>query len=137
MRVSNSAALTAVLALAPSSRHAPAAPPGVVAVAAEAAYLPTSDGYSSGSCLGGRFLVDRPPGSPTAPTCAGGVKFWKSISLNVPPTCVAGRRLAVGRLSFESSFDADAYDFAVSSPEHLAGDPFFSAGGVGVDWDGR
>lgn len=116
MRVSNNAAaLTAVLTLASSSQSTAA---GEASANPAAAYLPASAaGYSAGSCLGERYRASNPPESTsTPPTCAGSSKdkFWKSISLNVPSTCIAGRRLAVEGLSFESSFDADAYDFAVS-----------------------
>ena len=115
MRVSNNAAaLTAVLTLASSSQSTAA---GEASANPAAAYLPASAaGYSAGSCLGERYRASNPPESTSTPTCAGSSKgkFWKSISLNVPSTCIAGRRLAVEGLSFESSFDADAYDFAVS-----------------------
>ena len=147
MRVSNNAAaLTAVLTLASSSRSTAA---GEVSANPAATYLPTSAGYSAGSCLGDRYRASNPPESTSTPTCAGSSedKFWKSISLNVPSTCIAGRRLAVEGLSFESSFDADAYDFAVSwssqvGPGVRSGPAEFlccstDRGGCGcVDWDG-
>ena len=41
-------------------------------------------------------------------------KFWTQISLKAEATCVEGKMLTVEDLEFESLFDMDARDFAVS-----------------------
>ncbi len=41
-------------------------------------------------------------------------KFWTQLALKTPATCVEGHTLKVEDLGFESLFDMDARDFAVS-----------------------
>ena len=77
-----------------------------------------TDGFSSGTCLNERFQITNPGSiltcNPTFTHGGGMGKFWTQIALKAPATCVEGRTLTVEGLEFESLFDMDARDFAVS-----------------------
>lgn len=106
MRVSN-AALLAVLTLV--SRLTSTSAGRYSDTTTETTYFP-SEGFSTGLCLNDLYQAYHPE---STLTCTGN-KFWKTISLKAPPSCVEGQRLTVEELSFESEFVNDAYDFAVS-----------------------
>jgi hypothetical protein len=77
-----------------------------------------TDGFSSGTCLNERYQITNPGStlscSPNFTHGGGMGKFWTQIALKAPATCVEGHTLTVEDLEFESLFDMDARDFAVS-----------------------
>lgn len=81
-----------------------------------------TDGFSAGTCLNERFQITNPGSTLTCNptfTHGGGMgKFWTQIALKAPATCVEGQTLTVEDLVFESLFDMDARDFAVSRYEN-------------------
>jgi len=70
------------------------------------AIIAPGNGYSTSSCLQELYSTDE------TLTCAG-PKFWESISMEAPPTCVMGSSMVIERLSFVSTFTETAYDFSV------------------------
>jgi hypothetical protein len=64
-------------------------------------------GFSTGtSCLQELYSHETPL------TCTG-PKFWESISMEAPPTCIMGESLDIEKLSLLSTFTTTAYDFSV------------------------
>jgi hypothetical protein len=65
-------------------------------------------GFSTAtSCLQGLYSNEDTPLTCTGP------KFWESISMEAPPTCIMGTSLDIEKLSFLSTFTTTAYDFSV------------------------